>query len=89
MIQRSQEVELSISISDEDTTFITFDGGGTAKVESIDDDAITVSGDDPPPSPLERYMEPTEESYSWKAVLPIADKGVWQPFINSIQVYNR
>lgn len=84
-----KQVTLEISIHDTDTTFMTFDGGGTAKVEDIKRESIVVIGDNPLPNPLERYEEETDEPYSWKAVLPKEEKGVWSAFINSIQTYNR
>lgn len=84
----TQEVELTVSISDEDTVFIDFDGGGKAKVESIDNGTITILGDNSSPTPLEQWEKPTTENFTWKAELPIDDKGTWEAFINSIQVYD-
>lgn len=82
-------VTLKIEISEENTTFLTFDDGGTAKVEKITDDEMVVIGDDPVPTPLKQYEVPVDESYSWKVVLPREEKDVWGVFINSIQSYRR
>lgn len=85
----SSSVTLNIEVSENDTTFITFDGGGKAQVVAINREEVVVKGDNPLPTYLEQYEEPLENEMGWKVVLPRDDKNIWEPFIRHIQAYSR